>query len=170
MVSHRPLTPGTPSGEASGEEGGRGVPRWEHFPHVADVGVRGMGGSPARALEQAALALSAVVCDPATVGAGEEVAFRCDAPDLELLLVDWLNALIHAMATRHLLFGRFDVGVEVVREGGEEVWRLTARARGEPVDRERHRVRVEVKAASYAALRVAEEAPGWWVAQCVVDV
>ena len=34
---------------------------WEHFPHDADVGVRGFGATAAEAFEQAALALTAVV-------------------------------------------------------------------------------------------------------------
>ena len=34
---------------------------WEHFPHDADIGVRGWGATPAEAFEQAALALTAVV-------------------------------------------------------------------------------------------------------------
>ncbi len=34
---------------------------WEHFPHAADVGVRGFGKSAAEAFEQAARALTAVV-------------------------------------------------------------------------------------------------------------
>ena len=34
---------------------------WEHFPHDADVGVRGFGPTPAAAFEQGALALTAAV-------------------------------------------------------------------------------------------------------------
>ena len=37
---------------------------WEHFPHEADIGVRGRGMSAATAFEQAALALTAVITDP----------------------------------------------------------------------------------------------------------
>ena len=33
----------------------RGTSRWEHFPHGADVGIRGIGASPAAAFEQGAL-------------------------------------------------------------------------------------------------------------------
>ena len=40
---------------------------WEHFPHGADVGVRGVAPTRAGAFEQAALALTAVVTDPAPV-------------------------------------------------------------------------------------------------------
>lgn len=45
--------------------------RWEHFPHEADMGVRGIGASREAAFEQAALALTAVITDPTTVAAEE---------------------------------------------------------------------------------------------------
>jgi len=80
--------------------------RWEHFEHGADIGVRGIAPTKAGAFEQAALALTAVVVDPQRVRADEAVEVSCEAPDEELLLVDWLNALVYEMATRGLLFGR----------------------------------------------------------------
>jgi len=134
---------------------------WEHFPHVADVGVRGRGPTLARAFEAAATALCAVITDPESVEPRCAVDIDCEAPDAELLLVDWLNALVYEMATRRSLFSRFAVEIE----GG----RLRGRAWGEPADPARHRPAVEVKGATYTALRVAREAEGW-VAQCVVDV
>ncbi len=137
-------------------------PCWEHFEHDADVGVRGVGRTPEEAFEQAALALTAVITDPARVAARERVAVRCEAPDLELLLVDWLNALVYEMATRHMLFGRYAVRIEDGRLEGE-AW-------GEPVDRDRHAPAVEVKGATYTALAVRRREDGAWVAECVVDV
>ena len=80
--------------------------RWEHFPHDADIGVRGIGVSKSQAFEQAALALTAVVTDPQKVSADKEFRFSCEAPDDELLFVDWLNALVYQMAQEHILFGR----------------------------------------------------------------
>ena len=136
--------------------------RWEHFPHEADVGVRGFGRTRAAAFEQAALALTAAVADPADVASREVVAVACAAPDDELLFVDWLNAVVYEMATRKMLFSRFAVEID-----GE---RLRGRAWGEPVDVERHKPAVEVKGATYTSLRVAEEPNGMWVAQCVIDV
>lgn len=136
--------------------------RWEHFPHEADMGVRGIGNTREEAFEQAAVAMSAVISDPAGISATEEVEVSCQAPDDELLLVDWLNALVYEMATRRLLFARYQVAIKDHT--------LTARAWGEPVDPARHQPAVEIKGATYTALRVAREANGEWVAQCVVDV
>jgi SHS2 domain-containing protein len=136
--------------------------RWEHYPHDADVGVRGYGATRAKAFEQAALAMAAIVVEPHSVTSSEAVDVDCEAPDDELLLVDWLNALIYEMATRKLLFGRFTVRLEGRR--------LHGRAFGERVDASKHELGVELKGATYTDLRVARERSGAWVAQCVIDV
>ena len=133
---------------------------WEHFPHDADVGVRGFGATPAEAFAQAALALSAVVTR-AEIEPLNSVEIRCEAPDLELLLVDWLNTIIYEMAVRHMLFARFHVKIEGTA--------LTATLWGEPVDVARHAPACEPKGATYTALRVAHEGERWSAA-CIVDV
>lgn len=138
------------------------IPRWEHFAHGADIGVRGVGRTPAQAFEQAALALTAVIADPASVAAQTAVDIACEAPDTELLLADWLNALVYEMQVRSMLFGRFEVSIEGTR--------LAARAWGEPVDVARHQPAVEVKGATYTQLAVRRLDDGNWLAQCVVDV
>ena len=135
--------------------------RWEHFPHDADVGVRGFGATPAQAFEQAALALTAVVTR-AQVAPLNPIEVKCKAPDLELLFVDWLNAIIYEMAVRGMLFARFDVRIE---DTG-----LQATLSGEPVNVVRHAPACEPKGATYTALRVAQESDGLWSAACVVDV
>jgi SHS2 domain-containing protein len=135
--------------------------RWEHFEHGADVGVRGFGASKSEAFEQAALALTAVITEPAGVEPRETVAIECEAPDDELLFAEWLNALIYEMATRRMLFSRFAVRIDGTQ--------LRAEARGEPVDVARHHPAVEAKGATYTALRVVPEGDEW-IAQTVVDV
>ena len=135
---------------------------WEHFPHEADVGIRGVGPAKSDAFVQAARALTAVIADLETIQPMETVAITCRAPNDELLLVDWLNALVYEMATRNMLFSSFVVEMD---SGG-----LRGSARGEPVDVARHRPVVEVKGATLAELRVGRNADGQWFAQCIVDV
>ncbi|MGH7809365.1 MAG: archease [Candidatus Binatia bacterium] len=136
--------------------------RWEHLPHGADIGVCGVGPSKAEAFEQAAVALTAVVTDPNTVSAADSVEISCSAPDDELLLVEWLNALIYEMATRRMLFARFKVRIEDNR--------LAGTAWGELIDLKRHDTAVEVKGATYTELKVTQDTDGEWRAQCIVDV
>lgn len=135
---------------------------WETFAHEADVGVRGSGATLAEAFAGAAMAMTAAVCDPATVGAGDTVHIECAAPDVELLLIDWLNALVYEMATRRMLFSRFDVSIVGHR--------LQATAWGEPIDAGRHRPAAEIKGASFCELAVRQGTDGHWTAQCIVDV
>lgn len=135
---------------------------WEHFQHMADIGIRGIGGTPEEAFAQAALALTAVITDPAKVEPRQAVPIEREAPDREFLFLDWINALIYEMATRHMLFSRF----EVTLDGN----RLEARAWGESVDRSRHDPAVEVKGATLTELKVCRREDGQWLAQCVVDV
>jgi tRNA nucleotidyltransferase (CCA-adding enzyme) len=138
------------------------MPCWEHFHHQADIGVRGHGHTLASAFEQAALALTAVISDPAKLANRIAVRIECEAPDWELLLTDWLNAVVYQVATRHMLFGRFRVLID-----GDK---LRATAWGEPIDRARHQPGVEVKGATYTALKVFQHANGDWTVECVVDV
>ena len=87
---------------------------WEHFEHGADIGVRGFGPTRAAAFEQAALALTAVIADPATVRPTVAVPIECAAADDELLLAAWLNAVVYEMAVRRMLFSRFEVRLDGV--------------------------------------------------------
>ena len=137
------------------------VKHWEHFAHDADMGVRGFGRTREEAFEQAAIAMTAVMTDPKKIVPKDSIEIICDAPDHELLLVDWLNAIVFEMATRQMLFSRF----EVSGTNGQ----LRARAWGEAVDIARHEPAVEIKGATYTELHVGHEA-GRWVAQCVVDI
>lgn len=135
---------------------------WTHFSHDADIGVRGTGTTVVEAFEQAAQALTAVVAPLETVEARERVEIAVQNDDLELLFVDWLNAIIYEMATRRMLFRRFEVQMD---DG-----RLTGCAWGEPVDRARHDPAVEIKGATLTGLEVTRCDDGLWEAQCIVDV
>ncbi len=133
---------------------------WETFPHESDIGVRGRGATLAEAFAGAATAMTSVICDPALVEPKLAVSIDCTAPDRELLLTEWLNALVYEMATRRMLFARFDVRIDYRH--------LRAIAWGEPVG-ERHQAAVEVKGATFCELKVAQD-EGGWIAQCVIDV
>lgn len=136
--------------------------RWEHFHHQADIGIRGIGKTPDEAFQQAALALTAVLTNPQAIKTDEPVEIRCENPDRENLLVDWLNAIIYEMATRNMLFSRFDLKLEGAA--------LRATAWGDRVNPTRHHPAVEVKAATHHELVVRRTRQGDWIAQCVVDV
>jgi len=135
---------------------------WEHFAHVADVGIRGTGATLESAFEQAAKAMTAVVTDPDAVELLASVEIACEAPNRELLLVDWLNAIIYEMATRKMLFADFRVHID-----GNL---LRGRLGGQPIDVKRHAPAAEIKGATLSELEVVRDRDGRWRAQCIVDV
>lgn len=108
--------------------------------------MRGFGTSVEEAFEQAAIALTAVVADVSTIQELETVQLCCDAPDLELLFVSWLNAVIYEMAVQRMLFSKFRVEISDCT--------LTGSLAGEKVDAERHQVAVEAKGATVTSF--------WW--------
>lgn len=136
--------------------------RWETFPHVADMGVRGIGPTREAAFEQAALALCSLTTDLESVETETDVEIACDGTDDEVLLVEWLNAIVFEMACRRMVFARFEVAFH---DG-----RLQGRAWGERVDSVKHAPGVEVKGATFTELSVRRGEDGGWQAQCVVDV
>lgn len=135
---------------------------WVLYPHDADIGVRGYGKDSAEAFANAALAMTSAITPLSNVTAKEAVQLTCSAPELDVLFVDWLNAVIYEMSVRKMLFAVFEVSIE-----GTE---LRAMLRGETVDINRHAPNVEPKGATFTGLRVAKGPDGRWVAECIVDV
>jgi protein archease len=134
---------------------------YETFDHEADIGIRGFGSSIEEAFENAALAMYSVMVRIETIEPREPKEINLSAPDEELLLVEWLNALLSLSDIERMVFSRFEVKIEGTS--------LTARAWGERLDRIRHEANVEVKGATYHMLKVGKSG-GRYVAQCVVDV
>lgn len=134
---------------------------WEHFEHKADIGIRGFGNTLAEAFEQVAVAMTAVITDVSQVQATTAISISCSDEDNDTLLYDWLNALIYEMATRKMLFSKFEVTIEYGK--------LKATVYGEAIDIERHQPSVEIKGATYTELAVYQQEQHWAV-QCVIDV
>ena len=133
---------------------------YEYFEHDADIGVVGRGATVERAFESAAEAMFAVMAEPASLRESAEVSVSFVEDDLDLALVQWLNALLGAAREKGLVFRRFSLS----RNGS----RWDGRAWGEPWREEIERG-VEVKGATLTMLSVKLGATGW-EARCVVDV
>ena len=134
---------------------------WEHFAHQADIGIKATADSLSRAFEDAALALTAIITEPAKVDTVESVKIECSAESDELLLVNWLNAIIYEIAVRKMLFSKFEVKIENLT--------VSAKIWGEKINQNKHAPAVEPKAVTYNQLSVKNE-NGKWTVQCVIDV
>ena len=136
--------------------------RYDYFEHKADVGIMGIGRTLPEAFEQAAKAMFDLMYDVEKVKPVEEIQIECKANNPEELFVEWLNALLAQANIHELALGEF----QVKQIKGPQ---LVGCAMGEPLDPQRHNPKTEVKAATYAMLKVEKEGKKY-IAQCVVDV
>jgi tRNA nucleotidyltransferase (CCA-adding enzyme) len=137
------------------------VLRSEIFQHGARRGVRGVGVTREQAFEQAALALTGMVTAISKVRPECKLHIFCEATSNTLLFLEWLDAVIHMMATYRILFSRFSVAIDG--------YRLRATAWGEPIEREDQGLVVLPKAVTCADLIVIQNSDGTWLAQCAID-
>ncbi len=135
---------------------------FETFEHTADLGLRVWAADLNALFADAARGLfSLIVPDLESVWTTETVTFELAGEGADYLLFDWLNELLYTFEVRHLLLSEFDVHV------GETG--LTATARGEPVDPQRHVLDHEVKAITYHGLKLERQA-NLWRAEVIVDI
>jgi SHS2 domain-containing protein len=134
----------------------------EIFEHTADVGIRARADTPEELFAEAARGLFALMIENIeAVRAVEELTFEIRADDIEELFHDWLAELLFAFNARRMALREFRMQVDATK--------LTATARGEPIDPKRHQIAVEVKAITWCGLKV-ESGPDGWLAEVVVDI
>jgi len=138
---------------------------FEYVDHTADVGLRGIGETVEGAFAEAARGMTNLMVDVDAVRPTERLDVRRRAGELDLLLVEWLAALLAEKDVTGRFFSRFQLLIARDPDG----CRLDGEAWGERLDPLRHVPKLEVKGISYAGLRVAQDGRRW-VAQCVVDV
>jgi SHS2 domain-containing protein len=132
---------------------------------TSDLAFVARGETPDQVFGAAAEALlAATVEEPEAVERREERQLALEEPDLDLLLLRFLNELVYLRDAEGLLLHAHRVGI-----ASDEVARLVARLEGERFDPRRHVLVTEVKAATAHGLRV-EHVPGGWQASVTLDV
>jgi SHS2 domain-containing protein len=138
------------------------------FDHTGDVGVRLAGRTLDELFESAAGAFTETITNPAPIEPRRLLSVTLESPALDLLLVDWLSELLYRFELEQFLASAASVHVEQsagaapARGAAPSAdWRLHAALRGEPFDAGRHAIKVLVKAITYHALEVVEDASGW---------
>jgi SHS2 domain-containing protein len=108
--------------------------------------------------------VSVTAGDPGSVRELEERLVSIEEPDLELLMLSFLNELVYLRDAHELL-----LRPKRIRIHSEGTPRLEAQLVGERFLPQRHEIAVEVKAVTAHGLRVAGRAGGW-EARVTLDV
>ena len=130
---------------------------------LADIAYEADAPSADALFESCARALSDIMVDRRTLRHKVVREFSMTSDDIDRLLYDFLTELIVVKDVDSLLFGDFKVRVA---PSGES---LTAVARGETIDRQRHALRNDVKAVTmhmFGVNRVGKR----WRATVVLDI
>jgi SHS2 domain-containing protein len=114
--------------------------------------------------ETAAVALTELMVDPATVETSVERAIALSADKLDLLLYDWLSELIYRKDRDQEVFPQ-----AYVRVSGNGPFRLEATVRGGIIDRAHTALRADPKAVTFHQFAVTA-VDGGWRARIVIDI
>jgi SHS2 domain-containing protein len=124
--------------------------RFEITEHTADIGITAYGKDLAELMANAAYGMLTLIVEPVTVRSTVAGKIELEERDKVTLLVEWLNTLLYELDTNRLLFKEFDIVIS-----GET--KLSAVCHGEKLDLRRHRLKREVKAATYHNLDIIQE-------------
>jgi SHS2 domain-containing protein len=128
---------------------------------TSDLAFRARGPTLAAAFGACAEAfLAATLEAPAELAQREERRVELAEPDLELLLLRFLNELVYLRDAEQLLLRARELRVSEAEAGGVPA-RLEAVLSGERIAPGRHRLLSDVKAATAHGLRVARSDGGW---------
>jgi SHS2 domain-containing protein len=137
---------------------------YKYLEHEADVGILAIGDSLEEAFAEGAKAMFNVMVDIEGVKPEKEIEIECKAKDIPALFIEWLNELINKRDVKEMFFSDFKVNI---KKGND--YELTGKAIGETINLDTHKVKTEVKAATYSGLKF-EKKDNKYHLQCVLDI
>jgi SHS2 domain-containing protein len=138
------------------------VKPFEIIDHTADIGIVAYGADIKQVFANAALGLFNLMADLDNLKEDVEREIELSAEDVEVLLVEWLNELIYISEVEHIIFKRFEIN-ELSNT------QLKATCFGEKIKPGQHRLKREIKAATYHMLRLNKE-DGSYKVQIIFDI
>ncbi|MHA1770907.1 MAG: archease [Candidatus Thorarchaeota archaeon] len=133
--------------------------------HTADITIECWAPTLTGAFEEAALASFNVIVDTSTVDAKDMVEVYVEGIDLQELLVEWIGQLIAFIDLHGQFYSKFNV--QSIKSGAP--WTLDATIWGENIDFDKHDIHTEVKAMTYADMKI-EETPNKVVLWFTLDL
>ncbi len=125
--------------------------RYVLIDHTADMMVKAFGKTLEECYANAAYALFDQTVDLSDIGTSEETEIRVTGIDDEDRLYSFLSELLFIEDADNLILKEFEVSFE-----GDDV---VCHAKGETLDRARHRIKSEVKAVTYHMMEVDRTTP-----------
>lgn len=125
--------------------------RYELIDHTADLMVKAHGSTLEECFGNAAFAIFDQTVDLSGIGVRETTEVRVTGTDDEDRLFSFLSEMLYIEDAENLVLKEFDVSFQ-----GDDVICI---ARGERLDRARHRTKSEIKAVTYHKMRIDRDEP-----------
>ena len=138
------------------------VKPFEIIDHTADIGIVVHGTDIKQVFANAALGLFSLMADLDNLKEDTKREIKLSAEDVEVLLIEWLNELIYISEVEHIIFKKFEID-ELSNTN------LKATCFGEKIKPGQHRLKREIKAATYHMLRINKE-NGSYKVQIIFDI
>lgn len=133
---------------------------------IADIAFSATGATLEELFSSAADAtMNAMVDDLSTIQRTTQKAIALEAEAADLLLVNFLQEVIYYKDAQRLLLRPEQLHIEQ----RDRHLTLQASLSGEPINPEKHELRVDVKAVTFHRLKVTQTAQGW-EAMVVLDI
>lgn len=129
--------------------------------HTADVALLVESDSIEALFADAARGLFSLMIEARDISQTKLWKVELSAPDLESLLIDWLNELVFLFEVEGAVVAH--IYIDSLDDN-----KITARLAGEPFDSRKHEVIRQIKAATYHALEIKKN--DFWEATIVFDV
>jgi len=123
---------------------------FEILEHTSDVGIIAYGKDMKEAFANAAKGMFSLITELDDISEIEQRDIELTAPDLESLLVAWLNELVYLFDVDNILLNNF----EITQLSSTH---LKAKAFGEKVDTSKHILKLGIKAATYHMLKIEKD-------------
>jgi SHS2 domain-containing protein len=120
---------------------------------MTDAIIEAYGITLEEAFENAAKGLSDTMIDLKTVRPKKEIKFSAKGHDLYSLLFDWLDKVLLLMVSDWIAMSQFSIKIRQHNKG----YSIEGTTRGEPLDLDRHRYKVEIKAVTYHEMEIKQE-------------
>jgi len=132
---------------------------------TADTAFEAFGSNLDQVFENSAVALCSAMADPKTISAKLKKIIKMQNKDINTLLIDFLNELVYYKDAESLLFPK--IKVKITEKDG--LHRLAAEASGDKIDFKKHKLRADVKAATWHMFELQKKGKNWR-AQVVLDI
>ena len=133
--------------------------------HGGEEGILGEGKTLESAFSEGAKAMFAVMVDIKKVKTDKSINISCYADNNGSLFIEFLNELIAQKDIKDMVFSKFEIKIKEINNK----FKLSGLAYGEKFNEDKHKPKVEVKAATYSGLKLWKTGNNYKV-RCIIDV